>query len=132
MAAKKKPTLRAHDLRGLKYFTALNPLLERLHAVGTERDKAGNRQLFYDQYAALILLYFFNPILTSLRAIQQASGLDKVQRRLGGQAASLGALSEAARVFAATALQEIISELAGRVPPATTPAEQLALKDLTA
>jgi hypothetical protein len=132
MPAKQKPTLRAHDLRGLKYFKALNPLLERLHAVGTERDKAGNRQLFYDQYAALILLYFFNPILTSLRAIQQASGLDKVQRRLGGPAASLGALSEAARVFDATALQEIISELAGRVPPATTPAEQLALKDLTA
>jgi hypothetical protein len=132
MPAKQKPTLRAHDLRGLKYFKALNPLLERLHTVGTERDKAGNRQLFYDQYAALILLYFFNPILTSLRAIQQASGLDKVQRRLGGPAASLGALSEAARVFDATALQEIISELAGRVPPATTPAEQLALKDLTA
>jgi hypothetical protein len=132
MPAKQKPTLRAHDLRGLKYFKALHPLLERLHAVGSERDKAGNRQLFYDQYAALILLYFFNPILTSLRAIQQASGLDKVQRRLGGPAASLGALSEAARVFDATALQEIISELAGRVPPATTPAEQLALKDLTA
>jgi hypothetical protein len=131
MPAKQKPTLRAHDLRGLKYFKALHPLLGRLHAVGSERDKAGNRQLFYDQYAALILLYF-NPILTSLRAIQQASGLDKVQRRLGGPAASLGALSEAARVFDATALQEIISELAGRVPPATTPAEQLALKDLTA
>jgi hypothetical protein len=132
MAAKKKPALRAKDLRGLKYFKALHPLLERLHAVGTERDKAGNRQLFYDQYAALILLYFFNPILTSLRGIQQASGLDKVQRRLGSPAASLGALSEAAGVFDAAALQEIISELAGRVPPSTTPAEQLALKDLTA
>src|SRR2546423_1318163 len=82
------------------------------------------RRLFVDQYAALILLYFFNPILTSLRGLQQASGLDKVQRRLGGQATSLGALSEAARVLDAAALQEVITELAGRVPPPVTPAEQ--------
>ena len=132
VAAQKKPALCAKELRGLKYFKALQPLLERLHAVGTKRDQAGNRRLFFDQYAALILLYFFNPILTSLRGLQQASGLDKVQRQLGGPAASLGALSEAARVFDAAALQEVITELAGRVPPAVTPAEQAALKDLTA
>src|SRR5438067_1021788 len=129
MAAQKKPALCAKQLRGLKYFKAVQPLLERLHAVGTERDKAGNRQLFFDQYAALILLYFFNPILTSLRGLQQASGLDKVQRRLGGPAPSLGALSEAARVFDAAALQEVITELAGRVPASVLPAEHQALKD---
>src|SRR6266404_2440505 len=132
MAAKKETKIKAKDLRGLKYFKLLNPLLERLHDVGTQRDTAGNRRLFFDQYAALLLLYFFNPILTSLRGIQQASTLDKVGQKLGVAPTSLGSLSEAARVFDAAALQEIITELAGRIPAAATPAEQQALKDLTA
>jgi hypothetical protein len=132
MAATKKTPLTAKDLQGLKYFKLLQPLLESLHTVGTERDQAGNRQLFFDQYAALVLLYFFNPILTSLRAVQQASELDKVQRVLGCSRTSLGSLSEAARVFEAAALQGIITELAGRIPQPVPLAEQQALKDLTA
>src|SRR6266852_427406 len=132
MATKGKPKVRAKDLRGFKYFKILNPLLERLHAVGTERDQAGNRQLFFDQYAALLLLYFFNPILTSLRGVQQASTLDKVCRLLGCSRTSLGSLSEAALVFDAAARQEIMAELAGRIPHGALPKEQQALKDLTA
>src|SRR5258708_18998680 len=132
MAAKKKAKLQAKDLRGFKYFKLLNPLLERLHDVGTQRDHAGNRQLFFDQYGALLLLYFFNPILTSLRGVQQASGLDKVAQQLGVSRTSLGSLSEAARVFDAAALRDIITELASRIPHGTTPKEQQALKDLTA
>jgi hypothetical protein len=31
----------------------------------------------------LVLLFFFNPVVRSLRAIQQASELGKVQRKLG-------------------------------------------------
>jgi hypothetical protein len=31
------------------------PLLARLHDDATARDKAGNRRLFFDQYAALLL-----------------------------------------------------------------------------
>jgi hypothetical protein len=132
MAAQKKRPIRAHDLHGFKYFKLLNPLLERLHAQGTDRDKAGNRQLFFDQYAALLLLYFFNPILTSLRGLQQSTGLEKVQQRLGCRRTSRGALSEAARVFDAAALQEIITALAGRIPHPATAIDQQALKDLTA
>jgi hypothetical protein len=132
MAAKKKPKLKPQDLRGFKYFKLVNPLLERLHDVGTQRDRAGNRHLFFDQYGALLLLYFFNPILTSFRGIQQASTLDKVGRALGVSRTSLGSLSEAARVFDAAALQEIITELAERIPHGSTPKEQQALQDLTA
>ena len=54
------------DVRGLKYFDQLAPLLERLHEVGCERDAAGNRSLHYDQYCMLILLFFFNPVVKSL------------------------------------------------------------------
>jgi hypothetical protein len=132
MAAKKKPKLQAKDLQGFKYFKLLNPLLERLHDLGTERDRAGNRRLCFDHYAALVLLYFFNPILTSLRGIQQASTLDKVGQELGVPRTALGSLSAAARVFDAAALPEIITELAGRIPQGTTPKEQQALQDLTA
>ncbi|NJR20182.1 MAG: hypothetical protein HC777_00890 [Hyphomonadaceae bacterium] len=47
----------------------------------------------------LVLLYLFNPICSSLRAVQQASELPKVQKRLGCARAALGSLSEAATVF---------------------------------
>jgi hypothetical protein len=80
MARTKRPPLKGRDLKGFKYFKLLVPLLEKLHPVGTARDKAGNRRLFFDQYTALLLLYFFNPIVVSLRALQQATKLGKVQR----------------------------------------------------
>ena len=101
------------DITGLAYFNNLAPLLERLHEHGCARDRAGNRVLHYDQYCLLVLLYLFNPIVTSLRGIQQASELKKVQRKLGCARASLGSLSEATSVFEAEPLKEIISELGG-------------------
>jgi hypothetical protein len=97
MASKRK--IKDSDITGLKFFDKLAPLLKRLHDEGCQRDRAGNRQLHYDQYCMLLLLYLFNPIVTSLRGIQQASELQKVQRKLGCSRASLGSLSEAATVF---------------------------------
>jgi hypothetical protein len=108
---RKQEKIQEKDITGLKYFDKLNPLLERLHEEGCERDTAGNRQLHFDQYCMLILLYLFNPIVTSLRGIQQASELGKVQRKLGCGRAALGSLSEASSVFDAQGLQEIIKEL---------------------
>ena len=55
------------------------PLLKRLRDDGCDRDRAGNRELHFDQYTALVLLYLFNPICSSLRAVQQASELLCVQ-----------------------------------------------------
>ena len=59
----------------------------------------------------LVLLYMFNPVVSSLRAIQQASELKKVHRKLGCARASLGSLSESARVFNPELLREVIAEL---------------------
>lgn len=117
MPRKAKLGIKEKDLHGFKHFKLLIPVLERLQGDGCRRDKAGNRILHYDQYAALILLYFFNPILTSLRAIQQASELKKVQRLLGCPRASLGSLSEAAYVFDPDLLVGIIGDLVQRLPP---------------
>lgn len=77
------PEIQAKDVRGLKHFDQLAPLLERLHDVGCQRDRAGNRSLHYDQYCLLILLFFFNPVVKSLRGLQQASELKNVQKKLG-------------------------------------------------
>jgi hypothetical protein len=117
MAPRKKDKIESKDITGLKYFDKLAPLLERLHDDGCQRDKAGNRQLHFDQYCMLILLYLFNPIVTSLRGIQQASQLDKVQKKLGCARASLGSLSEAATVFDAERLKAIIAELGAELKP---------------
>ncbi len=132
MAQPRRRAVCARDLQGFKYFRLLVPLLERLRDVGTRRDRAGNRQLFFDQYVGLLLLYFFNPVLTSLRGIQQASGLDKVQKLLGVRRTSLGSLSEATGVFAAEPLRHILQELAGRAVPLHHGREAEALRGLTA
>jgi hypothetical protein len=133
MAGRKpKPPVAAKDLQGFKYFEMVQPLLERLHDDGTASDKAGNREFFYDQYVALLLLYFFNPILTSLNGLRQATELDKVQKVVGCGRVSAGSLSEAQGVFNPALLEGIIAELAERVAPVTPPKEWAALKDLTA
>ena len=53
------PSLSEETLQGFKYFRLLGPLFDHLHRAATERDRAGNRQLFYDQYASLLLLQQF-------------------------------------------------------------------------
>jgi hypothetical protein len=119
VARKKKPELQERDVGGMKHLQKLLPLLDRLHDVGCERDRAGNRKLHFDQYCLLVLLSLFNPVINSLRGIQQASELQKVQRLLGCSRASLGSLSEAASVFDAERLKEIIEELGGQLQPLT-------------
>jgi IS4 transposase len=120
-------------LQGFKYLSRVMPLLERLHDCGTKRDAAGNRQLHFDRYVALMLLYFFTPGLTSLRGLAQASALDKVAQATGGNGpVSLGSLSEAPRVFDPTLLRGILQELAAEALPHELPADQEALRDLTA
>ena len=117
MSGKRREDVHEKDVQGLKYFDKLLPLLERLHEVGCQRDKAGNRELHFDQYCMMVLLFLFNPVVRSLRAIQQASELKKVQKKLGCGRASLGSLSEATDVFQPERLKEIIAELGVQLQP---------------
>jgi len=132
MARQRRRDLQPRDIEGLEYFDALVPLLARLKDFGTQRDRAGNRQLFYDQYVCLLLLYFFSPTITSLRALQQATTLEAVQRRLGIRATSLGSFSEAARLFDSKALHQILQELASKASPIIDGPEARQLLHLTA
>src|SRR4051794_920820 len=117
MAHSRRKNISDKEIRGLKYFKLLGSLLDHLHTDATERDRAGNRGLHFDQYAGLLLLAFFSPIVDSLRGIQQASALAKVQKLLGCERAALGSLSEASRVFDPALLREIIGDLAAQALP---------------
>ena len=130
--SRRKRKLTERDVRGLRYFTLIDRLLKRLHRCATERDKAGNRILHFDQYCALVLLFYFNPIVRSLRGIQEASQLKKVQKKLGCARASLGSLSEAAQVFDSELLRQIIPQLAEKILPTYRGKDASALRNLIA
>ena len=104
-------------IEGVRYLQRIFPLLKRLRGRETQRDRAGNRRLEYPQYVSLILLSLFNPLLQSLRGLQQASELQKVQRLLKGPRASLGALSEAGHVFDPAVMQPLIEDKLARLNP---------------
>ncbi|HMP08322.1 MAG TPA: IS4 family transposase [Lacipirellulaceae bacterium] len=132
MSHSPREPIREEDVQGLKYFRKLWPLFERLHEVGCQRDKAGNRALFMDQYCSLVLLFLFNPCVRSLRALQQASELKNVQRKLGCSRSSLGSLSEATDVFDPERLRQIIGELAAEVKPSRDRSDDLVQHVVTA
>jgi hypothetical protein len=107
-------------LQAVKLLERIGPLLARLRPAGCERDRAGNRRLYFDHVCGLILLTFFNPSLKSLRDLQAASRLAQVRKKLGCSEASLGSLSEALHVFDPELLVEIIQELLGQIPDSPT------------
>jgi hypothetical protein len=119
-------------LQGRRLIQRMQHVLERLHSAGTERDRAGNRQLFFDQYLSLLLLYFFNPSIKSLRALQYTTNWEKTRQKLGIRRTSLGSLSEASSVFDAELVQPIIAELAAQALPLKRGREAEALQGLTA
>ena len=117
MAPPKRQPLQEKDLQGFRLFRRLQGLLDGLHDVGCAGDRAGNRILHMDHYLLLLLLAMFNPLCRSVRALRQASTLDKVRRVLGVPYTSLGSFSEAAIVFDADAIKPLLASLASRLQP---------------
>jgi len=108
---KPKPKAREHELQGAKYLSSIVDLLAPLH----DHRADPNRRLHYDEYCAWLLLYFFSPILTSMRGLQQATDLKTVRRKLGLPRFSLGSFSEAGNVFDAQLLASIIEQIGQRL-----------------
>jgi hypothetical protein len=108
MARKRRQKVRESEVTGTKYSRKLLPPLERPHADGCPRDRAGNRRLHVDQYRTLILPSLCNPVVVSLRSLQRAGYQQKIQKLLGCKRASPGSLSEA---VAADACDDLLRPL---------------------
>ncbi len=104
--------MRQEDLRGYRFFRRVRRLLKSLHHCAGHP----NRRLHYDDYAALVLFYFFNPAITSLRGLQAVSELPKVCKALGLRRMSLGSMSESVRLFDPELLARVFRKLARRAP----------------
>jgi hypothetical protein len=127
-AAESAPPFTPAQLAGWKYFGHLRGLLERLH----QHKQHPNRILHYDQYLALLLLYFFSPVVTSLRGVQFASQLARVQKKLGVKGSSLGSLSEAAQVFDPDLAKALFEELSRQACAADAPARPASVPEALA
>ena len=78
MAKAVKDKIDPRQIGHLKKLVDLLPLLSALRDCGCARDAAGNRALHFDQYVTLVLLYLFNPLINSMRVLQEASAVEKV------------------------------------------------------
>jgi len=108
---KNKPKLKATDIQGAKYLSNITDLLKPLQS----HCDCANRKLHYDEYIAFILLYFFTPVLTSMRGLQQASHFEHLHKKLKLGRFSLGSFSEAGSVFDPQMLDPIIEELGDKI-----------------
>jgi len=106
---KAKKPLQANDVQGGKYVAQILDLLRPLHA----HCEDPKRRLHYDEFCSWLLLYFFTPVLDSMRGLQQASDIATIKRKLKLPRFSLGSFSEAAQVFDPELLLPIIEEISG-------------------
>lgn len=107
----RKPKIKPRDVQGAKYLTQIIDLLRPLH---DHRDDP-KRTLHYDELCAWLLLYYFTPIIDSLRGLQQASTLKQIQRQLRLPRFSLGSFSEAGCVFDPELLVPIMERIGERL-----------------
>ncbi|MCR4317959.1 MAG: IS4 family transposase [Planctomycetes bacterium] len=105
------------QLEGFKFFKQLVPLLERLK----ERAEEGNRVLEFHDYVVFLLFYYLNPLITSMRGLQQVSELPGIQKKLGVPKFSLGSFSESSstKLFDAKILLDFIKELSSKMGAVT-------------
>jgi Transposase DDE domain len=110
--------LKEKDVVCLGHLKRVFPLLDALKDVGCQRDKAGNRALFFNDYLKLVLLYTWNPLIGSVHDLQQVVALPRVAKALGIKRFSAGSFSESVRIFEPERLKPIIRELAAELPAA--------------
>jgi hypothetical protein len=106
-----KPEIREDQIVGCQWITRIMRLLASLH----DHCPDPKRKLHYDEYCAWVLIYFFTPILTSMRGLRQASDIESLRKRLGLPRFSLGSFSEAGNVFDPQLLAEIAQGLAEKL-----------------
>ena len=106
------PALELKDLQGFKFFQRMKGPFGTLHGCAAHP----NRKLFFDEYVLAVLFYFFNPAITSLNALRQATDFDKGQKVLGIRRMSQGSMSESVRVFDPDLVAKVFQERAAGAP----------------
>lgn len=106
----KPPALEA--LAGRKHLATLLRHRRRLH----KAYQHPNRTLFYDTVLTAHLLAFYNPILRSLRTIEDFSQAPEAQEELDCEKICRSTLSDAHKVLDATLLEALIEDLRAHLP----------------
>jgi hypothetical protein len=106
----KAPKLAA--LTGRKHLQLLLKLRRKLRQAHTHP----NRTLFYDDVLTALLLAFFNPVLRSLRMIEDFSGCPLVQDELEVDRICKSTLSDTQRMLDPALLEPLIETLQARIP----------------
>jgi len=113
IAKEKKAAVTERDLRGWDLLTRFSELLARAQAQVTPgpRETHGLRQLTAQNYLRLFLLGVFNPIVTSMRGLCEASHWPRVQQVACGQTVVPSRFSDAQDVFDPEVLRLVMEEL---------------------
>jgi len=77
-----------------------------------------NRELTAADYLSLFLFGLLNPVAQTLRALSQASQLERVQREVCQRAVPRATFSEAQHVLDPMLLEKVFAELSAQLPPA--------------
>jgi hypothetical protein len=101
---------RADQLDGRRLIRLIDAQLRQLHAQRAH----GNRSFFYDQLVTAHLLAFFNPVLHSLRRIEDAFDLPAVRRFFDVARAPKSTVADAQRLFDPQLLRPIFEDLKRR------------------
>lgn len=76
MESRETPDADAERLQGFRCLKQVRKLLAHLH----EHRDCHDCKLHYDEYAALLLFYFFNATVTSLRSLRRLTDFERLPR----------------------------------------------------
>lgn len=109
---KKAAPIRPGQITGQAYLTLIDGYARRLRSLYAHP----NRVLFYDDVVTVYLMAFFNPVLRSLRNIEDASQLPGVNQHLSAEAICKSTLGDANALFDPEHLQGLMAELGRHLP----------------
>lgn len=115
-SGEKKPKL---DETSLQYWKLVERFKEALLRCVSSIDKSDSeldpkRKFFCDDYFSLLLFYWFNPVLTSMRGLCESTELEKVQATVCPIKIAPSTFSEAQHVFDPELLRMVLGDLVAK------------------
>jgi hypothetical protein len=108
-----RSSLTAADLQHWRLLDEFSQIVERVCARSPRHPSLSDpdRDLSVCHYLGLFLFGLFNPVVESMRALCQASQLERVQQEICGRSVSLGSFSAMQHVLDPGLLREVFAEL---------------------